>query len=84
MSASIRATPDAVHALLRSELVELGVDEESITPDTKFDQLDIDSLDVADMMVNVKRAYGVNIPRADLADVTIGQLVDRIVETQAG
>lgn len=72
-------TTSAVEERLRAELIDLGVDEASITPDAKFDQLDIDSLDVADLMAMVTKVYKVDIPRSELADVTIGQLVERIV-----
>jgi acyl carrier protein len=69
----------AVEERLRAELIDLGVEEEAITPDAKFDRLDIDSLDVADLMAMVTREYKVEIPRSELADVTIGQLIERIV-----
>ncbi|HZB32755.1 MAG TPA: acyl carrier protein [Streptosporangiaceae bacterium] len=79
MSMSIEVTTEAVHELIRTELVDLGIPEESIAPETKFDTMEIDSLDVADLMTTIKGQYGVDIRRAELADVTIGELVDRIV-----
>jgi acyl carrier protein len=72
-------TVDAVHELIRAELVDLGVPEESISAETAFDTMEIDSLDVADLMTTIKREYGVDIRRAELAGVTIGDLVDRIL-----
>ncbi len=72
-------TASAVEERLRAELIDLGVEEDSITPDVKFDKLEIDSLDVADLMAMVVREYKVEIPRSELADVTVGQLVERIV-----
>jgi acyl carrier protein len=76
---STEVTIDEVAEFIRAELIDLGVDEEAITSDAKFDVLDVDSLDVADLMTTVKRKYGVDIPRRELVDVTIGQLVERIV-----
>jgi acyl carrier protein len=78
-SPSTPITAAAVEQRLRAELIDLGVEDEAITTDAKFDQLDIDSLDVADLMAMVAKEYHVEIPRSELADVTIGQLVERIV-----
>jgi acyl carrier protein len=83
LTAQTSVTPETVQDFLRSELVDLGVEEDSITTDTKFDALDIDSLDIADLMVSVKTRFGVVIPRAELAEVSIGGLVDRIVSESA-
>lgn len=84
MTSQISVTPETVQNFLRTELVDLGVEEDNITADTRFDSLDIDSLDVADLMVSVKTQFGVVIPRAELAAVSIGGLVDRIVSESAG
>ena len=84
MTTQTSVTPETVQDFLRRELVDLGVEEDNITADTKFDALDIDSLDIADLMVSVKTKFGVVIPRAELAAVSIGGLVDRIVTENAG
>jgi acyl carrier protein len=76
---NIPLTASAVEERLRAELVDLGVDAEEITSDSKFDMLGIDSLDVADLMTMVTKEFRVDIPRSELADVTIGELVERIV-----
>lgn len=73
-------TAEVVLDLIRSELIESGVEEDSITPEAKFDDLDIDSLDAADLMSTIKSKYGVNIPRPELADLTINQLAARVAE----
>jgi acyl carrier protein len=75
----IPVTAAAVEARLRAELVDLGVDEEEITAQSKLDMLGIDSLDVADLMTMVAKEFKVEIARSELADVTIGQLIERIV-----
>ena len=71
--------PAAVEEFLNSELVDLGVEQDALSSDVRFDELDIDSLDVADLMTSIKRDYGVEIPRRDLVGITLGQLVQRIV-----
>ena len=70
---------NAVQEFINSELVDLGVEQDAISADARFDELDIDSLDVADLMTSIKRDYGVEIPRRDLVGITLGQLVQRIV-----
>ncbi|MER6500846.1 acyl carrier protein [Streptomyces sp. NPDC001455] len=73
-------TAEAVLDLIRAELVDSGVEEDTIEPDAKFDDLDIDSLDAAELMATIKRTYGVTIPRAELADVTVGRLASDVAE----
>lgn len=74
--------PAAVEAFLNTELVDLGVEQEALSSEARFDELDIDSLDVADLMTSIKRDYGVEIPRRDLVGITLGQLVQRITTEQ--
>ncbi|WP_328384556.1 acyl carrier protein [Streptomyces sp. NBC_00400] len=81
MSDSI--TAETVLELIRQELVDAGVEEEAVTSEAKFDDLDIDSLDAAELMATIKRTYQVAIPRPELAEVTVGQLAVRVAE-QAG
>ncbi|MDQ1739304.1 MAG: acyl carrier protein [Pseudonocardiales bacterium] len=78
MSQEVEA--DTVREFINTELVDLGVEQDAISADVKFDELDIDSLDVADLMTSIKRDYGVEIPRRDLVGITLGQLVQRIVD----
>lgn len=75
----VEATVDSVYALIRTELIDLGVPEEVVSLEAKFDTMDIDSLDIADMMSAIKSRYGVSIPRAELADWTVGDLAERVV-----
>jgi acyl carrier protein len=69
----------AVQEFISSELVDLGVEQDAISPEARIDELDIDSLDVADLMTSIKRDYGVEIPRRDLVGITLSQLVQRVV-----
>ncbi|MGW2476155.1 acyl carrier protein [Streptomyces sp. NPDC001665] len=84
MSTPTDVTAETVNELIRTELVDLGIPEEEITAETVIDTLEIDSLDIADLLVSVKKEYRVDIRRADLADVTIGGLVDRILADASG
>ncbi|MBP2703743.1 acyl carrier protein [Microbispora sp. RL4-1S] len=76
---SQEAVESTIQEFIKKELLDLGVEEDSITADARFDELDIDSLDVADLMTSIKRDYGVEIPRRDLVGITLGQLAERVV-----
>ncbi len=80
-SDTAQQTPEfsAVQEFISSELVDLGVEQDAISTEARIDELDIDSLDVADLMTSIKRDYGVEIPRRDLVGITLGQLVERVV-----
>ncbi len=71
-------TDEAVIEIIRAELVDSGVEPETITPDALFDDLDVDSLDTAQLLATIKTRCGVNI-REDLAGVTVGGLVAMVV-----
>jgi acyl carrier protein len=76
--ASVQETAAAVEKCIRAELIDLGVEEDSITPDAKFDELDIDSLDLSDLMATVQKEFKVNVLRSELADLTLGQFIERV------
>jgi acyl carrier protein len=75
-------SPDAVMELIRQELLDSAV-EEPVTVDTRFDELDIDSIDAAELMTAIKREFGVTIPRSELSEATVGQLVNMVVSGSA-
>lgn len=72
-------TADEVYEFIRSELVDFGVEPEDVHGRVTLDQLDIDSLDAAELMTTVKKRFGIQIPRSELVDVTLDGLVERIV-----
>ena len=63
------------------EIMDGRVDEDvdSITEDTRFDSLGLDSLDITELLMEVDEAFGTEIePSAELA--TVGDLIARIKE----
>jgi acyl carrier protein len=72
-------TAAEAYEFVRSELLDFGVDPEDVHGGAKLDQLDIDSLDAAELMTSVKRKFGVQIPRSELVDRSLDDLVRRIV-----
>ena len=73
------ATVASVQEFLTAELVDLGVEEETINADMRLDEMDVDSLDVVDLMTAIKKGYGVDIPRRDLVGITLLQLIEQII-----
>jgi acyl carrier protein len=62
-------------------LVEFGEERENITPQAKFEDLEVDSLDLVELAQIVEDEYGVEIKDSDLDKVqTVGDVVDLIAE----
>jgi acyl carrier protein len=68
----------AVQDFIIKELLDLGVEDEPISSGTRLEELDIDSLDIADLMTSIKKEYGVEIPRRDLVGISVAQLAERV------
>ena len=77
-------------ALTREEVLErvksalgeqLGVDESEISDDASFqDDLDADSLDLVELIMELEDQFGVKIPDEDAQKLTtVGQAVDYVV-----
>ncbi len=56
---------------------KLDVEAEKVTAETSFkEDLEIDSLDLFDLVMNVEEAFGVEIPSEDLEGIkTVGDMV---------
>ena len=67
---------------VRSILVEqLGVDEEQVTEDASFQgDLDADSLDLVELIMELEDQFGVKISDEDAQKIaTVGEAVDYVV-----
>jgi acyl carrier protein len=70
---------DEVMTLVRDHLVaELEVPAEKITPETRFrEDLDADSLDLYELVMELEDRYGIRVSEEDAAELeTIGDVVD--------
>ena len=70
---------DEVMTLVRDHLVaELEVPAEKVTPETRFrEDLDADSLDLYELVMELEDRYGIRVSEEDAADlVTVGDVVD--------
>ncbi len=62
---------------------QLGVDEEDITMDTTFEELNADSLDIVELIMSLEEEFDIEIPDEDAEKIkTIGNAVDYIKEHQ--
>jgi acyl carrier protein len=79
MSATI--TTEQVTPVVEDALVEIGAERDAITPDATWEELDVDSLDLAELSQVVEERFGVRLKGDDVAQIqTVGQAVDVIVE----
>jgi acyl carrier protein len=74
---------DQVLAKVRGHLAtELEVPEDEIEPSTRFrEDLDADSLDLYELVMELEDTYGVTMSEQEAADIdTVGKAVDFVVE----
>jgi len=79
----IGVTREEVMAKVREHLAaELEVPADSITESTRFrDDLDADSLDLYELVMELEDTYGISVSEAEAARIeTIGDAVDFVVE----
>jgi acyl carrier protein len=70
-------TKDQIESRVADALVEFGAEREEITPDAKFESLDVDSLDLVELAQIVEEDYGVQITGEDMKSLdTVGKAVD--------
>ena len=73
-------TPDAVEKTVYGALPQFGVDESQITRDATFEELDVDSLDLAELSQIIEDEYGVKLKGEDVGKIkTVGDAVDLVV-----
>jgi acyl carrier protein len=78
---SAAVTAEQVEQVVRTSLESFGAEPDAINRDAKLADLDIDSLDLAELSQIVEEQYGVNLTSSDVkAIVTVGDAVDMIVE----
>lgn len=79
------ATPvgrDQVLTKVREHLAaELEVDQAEISAETRFrEDLDADSLDLYELVMELEDTYGVRVPEEEAAEIeTVGQAVDFVL-----
>ena len=82
MSATI--TREQVQPVVYDALAELGPERDEITDEATWEELDVDSLDLAELSQVVEEQFGVRLKGDDVAQIkTVGEAIDLIV-TRAG
>ena len=77
-------SPEAVEKTVYDALPQFGVEESDITRDATFEQLDVDSLDLAELSQIIEDEFGVQLKGDDVGRIkTVGDAVDLVV-TRAG
>ena len=78
MSATL--TAEQVQPVVYDALAELGPDRDTITDASTWEELDVDSLDLAELSQVVEEKLGVRLKGDDVAQIeTVGQAVETIV-----
>ena len=77
---SATTTAEQVEAVVYDALVELGPDREDLHRGATFEELDVDSLDLAELSQVVEEQFGVRLKGDDVAQIkTVGDAIDLIV-----
>jgi acyl carrier protein len=74
-------TTKQVETRVIEALASFGPDEDQITPDATFEELEIDSLDLVELAQIIEDEYGVILKGEDMKELkTVGDAIDLIVE----
>ena len=77
------ATNDAITERVISALVEFGEERENVKPDSRFEDLDIDSLDLVELAQVIEDEYGIEVSDADMDGIaTVSDVVRFVAERQ--
>jgi len=73
-------TPDTVEATITEALPQFGVDPSEISRDARLEDLDVDSLDLAELSQILEDEYGVQLKGEDAKKIsTVGDVIDLVV-----
>ena len=73
-------TPEAVEKTVYGALPQFGVDEGDITREATFEDLDVDSLDLAELSQIIEDEFGVQLKGDDVGKIkTVGDAIDLVV-----
>jgi acyl carrier protein len=74
-------TPEAVEKVVFDALPQFGADPSEITREATFEDLDVDSLDLAELSQIIEDEYGVKLKGEDVGKIkTVGDAVDLVVQ----
>jgi acyl carrier protein len=77
-------TTESIEATVQEALKNFGADPDEISRDAKLEDLDIDSLDMAELAQIVEDKHGVELKGADMENVqTVGDAIDLVAARAA-
>ena len=75
------ASKQQIDERVTEALVEFGAERDEIKPDARFEDLDVDSLDLVELAQIVEDEYKVELRESDLEGIeTVGQATELIKE----
>jgi acyl carrier protein len=76
----VAVTPEAVEQKVTETIATFGPDEDQVTRDATFEQLDVDSLDLVELSQVIEEEFGVALKGDDVKDIkTVGEAIDLVV-----
>ena len=73
-------TPEAHHKVVVDALPQFGVEPSDITREATFEDLDVDSLDLAELSQIIEDEFGVQLKGDDVGKIkTVGDAIDLVV-----
>jgi acyl carrier protein len=73
------ADTQTIEQLVNESLEKFGAEPDAITREASFEELNIDSLDLAELSQIVESEFGVELTSSDVASVkTVGDAIDLI------
>ena len=81
MEQQAKPSTEQVSSRMTDALVEFGADANRFHPDATLQELDIDSLDLYELVMELEDGYGIRVPEEDAAQIkTVGDAIDFVVE----
>ena len=73
-------TPEAVEKTVRDALAQFGPEPDEIKLEATFEELDVDSLDLAELSQIIEDEYGVALKGDDVGKIkTVGDAIDLVI-----
>ena len=74
------ASPETVEKVVREALPQFGVEPDDISREATFEDLDVDSLDLAELSQIIEDEFGVQLKGDDVGRIkTVGDAIDLVV-----
>jgi len=74
-------TLEQIEKVITESLVTFGADADAISRDADLAELDVDSLDLAELSQVIEEQFGVELTANDVAEIkTVGDAIDMVAE----